>query len=233
MRTSLPFSRLQPLREVCLEWWARFALAAIAILIVGAIGGIRVNVTESLPLGLYRKVGDGATVRPGDVVVVCLPEEWGQFAVRRNILGPGRCSGNSYGIGKLVVAMEGDVVDLHQESLVINGVSLSSNRTLDRDHLGRRMPHFPWGIHALGPSQVWLFSPHPAAFDSRYFGPVPASRIRSVVRPVWTRPTAKARLRRCEADTIQEKELLEVDGIWSGKQQGASSFAFRICPIVE
>lgn len=179
--------RLRELFEVGGEWWARLALSVVSILILGAIGGFRVNVTRSLPIGLYRVVGDAAAVRRGSVVIACLPEEWGRFAVRRRILGPGHCDGNSYGIGKLVLAVEGDVVDLHRESLVINGVSVPSVRTLERDRLGRSIPHFPWGNYELGPAQVWLFSPHPAAFDSRYFGPVSTSRVRSVVQPVWTK----------------------------------------------
>ena len=175
------------LLEVLGEWWARLALAVVTILILGTIGGFRVNVTRSLPIGLYRVVGDAASVRRGSVVIVCLPKVWGRFALQRSILGPGHCGGNSYGIGKLVVAVEGDVIDLHRESLAINGVALPFVRALERDRLGRIMPHFPWGRHVLGPTQVWLFSPHRAAFDSRYFGPVSISSVRAVVRPVWTR----------------------------------------------
>ena len=186
MRRPWPFRKLRELREVGSEWWARVAFVLVMTLICGVIGGFRVNVTRSLPIGLYRVVGDAAAVRPGSVVIACLPEEWGRFALRRKILGPGQCDGNSYGIGKLVVAVEGDVVDLQRERLEINGVSVPFVRTLERDRLGRTIPHFPWGSHVLGQAQVWLFSPHPGAFDSRYFGPLSTSRIRSVVQPVWT-----------------------------------------------
>ena len=174
------------LRRTCQEWWVKVSFLVLVIAGLGTVAGFRVNVTRSLPLGLYH-VGDASAVERGSAVIVCLPEAWARFALRRGILGPGHCEGGSYGLGKMVLAVGGDVVEFRQEGLRVNGRSIPNSRTLERDRHGRSMPHHPWGSYKLRPGEVWLFSPyHRGAFDSRYFGPISSRRIRSVIRPVWT-----------------------------------------------
>lgn len=189
-------ANLRALEEVCREGWVRAALLVVVFLAAGVMAGFRVNVTRSYPLGLYRVVGNASAVERGSVVIVCLPPEWARFALQREILGPGHCEGGSYGLGKMVLATGGDVVELRRDGLTLNGHPVPNSRTLKWDSHGRPMPHYSWGMHVLRPGEVWLFSPyHPAAFDSRYFGPVSTSRIRSVVRPVWAgRPDDQVQL---------------------------------------
>ncbi|MGH7574457.1 MAG: S26 family signal peptidase [Longimicrobiales bacterium] len=43
-----------------------------------------------------------------------------------------------------------------------------------------------WGVHQLEPGEFWLFSDHPGAYDSRYFGPVHETNVLAVLKPVWT-----------------------------------------------
>ncbi len=186
-RLRLARVNLAVLREVCRERWLRIALLGVALLGAGALAGFRVNVTRSYPLGLYRVGGDASAVERGSVVIVCLPPEWARFALRREILGPGHCEGGSYGLGKMVLAMGGDQVELRRDGLAVNRAPVPNGRTLERDSRGQRMPHYPWGRYTLRPGEVWLYSPyHPGAFDSRYFGPVTVTRIQAVIRPVWT-----------------------------------------------
>ncbi|MET0399127.1 MAG: conjugative transfer signal peptidase TraF [Longimicrobiaceae bacterium] len=193
-------ANLAVLREVCREWWVQAALLAVALLGAGVLAGFRVNVTRSYPLGLYRVVGDASAVERGSVVIVCLPPDWARFALRRGILGPGHCEGGSYGLGKMVLAVGGDVVELRRDRLAVNGVPVRGSRTLEQDSRGRPMPHYAWGRYALRQGEVWLYSSyHVAAFDSRYFGPVTVTRIQAVIRPVWAdasphEPTAAFRI---------------------------------------
>jgi conjugative transfer signal peptidase TraF len=175
------------LREVCHERWLWAALLGVALLGAGVLAGFRVNVTRSYPLGLYRVVGGASAAERGSVVIVCLPPEWARFALRRGILGPGHCQGGSYGLGKRVLAMGGDVVELRRDGLTVNGVPVPYGTPLKRDSRGQPMPHYAWGRYALRQGEVWLYSPyHVAAFDSRYFGPVTVTRIQAVIQPVWT-----------------------------------------------
>ena len=180
-------NRLGELRAVGRLWCVRTALTGLMVLGVGVIGGFRINVSRSLPLGLYRTVGDATAVERGSVVIACLPQEWAQLARRRGILGPGACDGGAYGLGKVVIAVGGDVVGLHKDGVRVNDEPLVNSRPVKYDRRGRRIPHHPWGVYTLRPEEVWLYSPyHPTGFDSRYFGPVTTQRIRWVVRPVWT-----------------------------------------------
>jgi conjugative transfer signal peptidase TraF len=185
-------ARLARLHCVMRLWWIKISILIVAVLGIGVLAGYRVNVSSSLPLGLYRALGDATAIRRGSIVVVCLPEAWSRFALKRRILGSGQCAGGSYGLGKFVVAVEGDVVTLSRDELIINGKGFDNFRTLDRDRAGRGVPHFPWGIYTLGPGEVWLYSPHRSAFDSRYFGPVKAARVKSVVLPVLAQPADSA-----------------------------------------
>jgi conjugative transfer signal peptidase TraF len=175
------------LRSTLREPWARVCLGAVALALAGVLLGLRVNVTRSYPLGLYRVVGGAAEAERGSVVVVCLPEAWSRFARGRGYLGAGWCPGGDYGLGKMVLAAEGDVVELQPDGISVNGRAIPGSRALPRDARGRSMPHHPFGRHQLRPGELWLYSPHtPGAFDSRYFGPVRAEWVRAVVRPVWT-----------------------------------------------
>ncbi|HEV2147432.1 MAG TPA: conjugative transfer signal peptidase TraF [Longimicrobiaceae bacterium] len=180
-------ARLAALAQTCREPWARVCVVVVAVLCAAALAGLRVNVSRSYPIGLYHVVGGAASMQRGSVVVVCLPVEWARFARQRGILGPGHCEGGTYGLGKMVLAMEGDVVELRPEGITVNGSAVARSRTLDRDSRGRPLPQYPPGRYVLRQGEVWLFSGYAVgAFDSRYFGPVFVSRVRAVIRPLWT-----------------------------------------------
>ena len=53
------------------------------------LAGLRVNVTASLPLGLYRLCPDAPG--KGDYVSFCLEGEYAQLALERGYVGPGVC----------------------------------------------------------------------------------------------------------------------------------------------
>jgi conjugative transfer signal peptidase TraF len=181
-------ARLAAMADTFREPWARACIVVAALLCAAVLAGFRVNVSQSYPVGLYRVVGGASSVQRGSVVVVCLPAEWAHFARRRGILGPGHCEGGTYGLGKMVLGVEGDVVELRREGITLNGSAVPRSRTLNRDSQGRPLPQYPRGRYVLRKGEVWLFSPyHPAAFDSRYFGPVPISRIQLVIQMVGGR----------------------------------------------
>lgn len=180
-------ARLKELRVTAREPWARACVVLVALALLGAALGFRVNVTRSYPLGLYRVTGGAADAVRGSVVVVCLPEEWSRLAQRRGYLGPGWCAGGDYGLGKMAVAAAGDVVEVGPEGVRVNERLLPHSRPLSRDAHGRPMPHAPFGRRQLTAGELWLYSPyHAGAFDSRYFGPARVESVRAVVQPVLT-----------------------------------------------
>jgi conjugative transfer signal peptidase TraF len=152
---------------------------------LGALFGLRPNLTGSLPRGVYRTVGEAP--RRGSIVVVCVPLRAAELARERGYLGPGSCPGGVRGLGKIVLATGGDIVALRPGGISVNGRPIATSRTLARDSRRRVLSHYPWGDYVLEPRELWLFSPYrPNSFDSRYFGPVDASQVVSVLQSVWT-----------------------------------------------
>ena len=161
------------------------AVALAAVVGLGALLGLRLNLTESLPRGVYRTITEEP--RRGSIVVVCLPLEAAELARERGYLGPGSCPGGVRGLGKIVLATGGDVVAHREKGIAVNQKPILSSRTLTLDSRQRALPHYPWGEYVLGSREFWLFSPYrPNSYDSRYFGPVSASHVVAVLRPVWT-----------------------------------------------
>jgi conjugative transfer signal peptidase TraF len=148
--------------------------------------GFRFNLTRSLPLGIYR-VAPGPPVR-GSIVNVCLGKDIAEFARTRGYIGPGSCSDGTRPVGKLVLAVGGDLVTHLRDEIRVNGNVVANSRTASKDSRSRPLPHHPWGNHRLSADELWLFSPfNDNAFDSRYFGPVKHTQVVAVLRPLWTR----------------------------------------------
>ena len=148
--------------------------------------GLWINTTDSMPLGLWRQSA-GQAERPGDVVLLCLPEtpttDLGQS---RGYIAPGSCPTGQEVLLKPVAAGAGEVVRVSAAGIAVNGQAIANSAQLAQDSKGRPLPAYPAGTYRVAPGQIWLVSPHnPRSFDSRYFGPVSASVVRSSVRPVW------------------------------------------------
>lgn len=161
--------------------------SAAVILAVSAIaiaGGYRLNLTPSEPLGLWRIEALHRQVEIGDLVFVC-PPDTGQFeeARRRGYLRSGLCAGGLAPLIKTIVGLHGDRVEVGSH-VVINGrpITGSAVRTMDGD--GRAIASFAGGV--VPPGHLFLNSSLASSYDSRYFGPVPASGLLGLARPVLT-----------------------------------------------
>jgi conjugative transfer signal peptidase TraF len=163
------------------------AVAGACAIVAGCRqAGLWINTTDSLPMGLWRQATDQA-VRPGDVVLLCLPAtpatELGQA---RGYIAPGACPTGQEILLKPIAAGAGDVVRVSPSGVSVNGLPIANSTQLADDSRGRPLPDYPAGTYRVPVGEIWLVSPHnPRSFDSRYFGPVPASLVRSTVRPVW------------------------------------------------
>ncbi len=153
--------------------------------VVTWFAGLRVNLSGSMPIGLYR-VRSGPPVK-GAMVLACLPADVAVFARSRGYVPNGRCPGSTAPIGKVVLAMAGDFVEVTAEGLLLNGRPVRNTRPLAVDAAGRSLRRFPDGTYIVAQDEVWLYSPYSTrSFDSRYFGPLHVSSIRSRVLPLWT-----------------------------------------------
>ena len=91
---------------------------------------------------------------------------------------------DAYIILKRLAAMPGDTVCNHTGEFRVNGHFLGVAQTKDR--AGVALPQWR-GCRALRAGEYFVFSNRiPNSYDSRYYGPVPASNIVGVYEPLWT-----------------------------------------------
>ena len=145
---------------------------------------VRLNISPSAPLGLYRMV-DQPAVR-GVLVAACVPPAATRLARERGYLAWGSCPGDTQPVLKRIGAVPGDLVDLELDGIAVNGTRLPDSAPAASDSRGRPLPHAPWGHTVVAPREVWLIGVETTrSWDSRYFGPVPVDHVRAV-RPVLT-----------------------------------------------
>jgi conjugative transfer signal peptidase TraF len=165
------------------------AIAGIAVLALGAAGymaGARINTTQSIPVGMYWT--SGQPVAKGSYVLFCPPES-NVFAVAkaRGYIGTGFCPGGYGSMMKRVVATNGDTVSIEDDGVRVNTVLMPLSVPLRMDKAGRPLARFVSSRFSLDGSKVLLMSDVTgASFDSRYFGPIDRSQIKTVILPVIT-----------------------------------------------
>jgi conjugative transfer signal peptidase TraF len=121
------------------------------------------------------------------MVLACLPAGVAVFARSRGYVPSGSCPGATAPIGKVVLAIVGDSVEVRREGLLVNGRPVQNTKALAVDAAGRALTRFQDGAYVVGRDEVWLYSPYSErSFDSRYFGPLPLSSILNRVLPLWT-----------------------------------------------
>jgi len=146
--------------------------------------GLRLNLTPSEPIGLWRIVPLDRHAVTGERVFICPPQRADmREARRRGYLRPGPCPAGYAPLIKSVVATAGQAIEV-SGGVVIDGALLEQSRPMAVDGRGRPLTAWPGGPVPAG--DVFLHSPFKASFDSRYFGPVPASGILGLAREVAT-----------------------------------------------
>jgi conjugative transfer signal peptidase TraF len=180
------------IRHSCNTRMARVAMLALVIGVGCAIGALMsdvlslyINVTPSIPLGLYRATQ--AKPRRGTIVLACVPRSVAVWAKRREYIPPGGCPGGVMPLGKIVAGIPGDTIVVSARGALVNEQRLVNSQPLERDRRGRPLPHYPFGTYVLGAREYWLESAHPRSFASRYIGPVPAADLITTVTPLWVR----------------------------------------------
>ena len=163
--------------------WLIIVLAVVAT----ARARVRINWTDSLPRGLYvvSVVPKTGVVR-GEIVVACPPREYAEIGRQHDYLLAGACPGGVTPVLKHVAAIAGDVVRLSPAGISVDGALLTGTALLRADQQGNRPLHVAFGTYRVNASEVWLFTPKPNGYDSRYFGPVPVGNILNVARPLLT-----------------------------------------------
>jgi len=148
---------------------------AISIIIFGAVlaapfitGKIIVNVTPSVPVGLWLKL-ENSKLERGDVVQVPFNSfkfnSWVPEVYHKK---------NSWGdvpYLKRVAGLPGDLVEVLPDGLLkVAGEILPNSLALSRDGKGNELKTYPLPV-ILDSNEIWLTSDSERGFDSRYLGP--------------------------------------------------------------
>ena len=145
------------------------ALCGVVLaLLVLWCAGLRVNLTPSLPKGVYLLCP--GTPGKGDLVSFCLEGDFADLARERGYLQAGSCPTGLRPLLKKVAGLPGDAIpgDLHIWPV---------------DSLGRAVPSaLQEGVIPYGMALVLV--EHPGSFDGRYFGFVPLESLRRV-KAMW------------------------------------------------
>jgi conjugative transfer signal peptidase TraF len=150
-----------------LRWFALGCLAGVAGMWAVCAIGLRVNGTDSEPIGIYWAVSKAPA--KGDFV------------------SAGPSPAGTCWLIKQVAALSGDRVTIGVQGVQVNGVLLKNSAPRPADEAGRPLSAYELSDYALRSEEVLLMSDYnPASFDGRYFGPLSKTTIQSVIVPVIT-----------------------------------------------
>lgn len=158
-----------------------FVVAAVAA--GGWFGGLRLNLTPSEPLGLWRIVPLDRPAAVGDLIFVCPPVSIAAFGLERGYFRWGSCPSGVAPLIKMVVATAGARIVISGE-VEIDGAPLLHSWLSSRDGAGR--PLVPWSGGVVPAGWIFLHSSFAGSYDSRYFGPVPEAGLLGLARPLLT-----------------------------------------------
>lgn len=138
------------------------------------------NPTDSVPRGWYRidNIDSTASLHVSSIVLARLPVDVATFAGQRGYLP------NGVPILKRVGAVAPQLVCVREQAVRVDGAVVATART----HDGAHRPLQAWRqCRPLVDGELFLLSEtNPASFDSRYFGPLTASALLGIARPLWT-----------------------------------------------
>jgi conjugative transfer signal peptidase TraF len=122
--------------------------------------------------------GDLVFVAPPPLPLFTLAKERGYFNVAYS---------PTTHLVKRLAAVAGDRVTIDSDGVEVNGIRLANSARCNCDGAGRPLRPYVLKDHILVPDEMLLMSDYnPASFDSCYFGPLQATTIESVIKPLLT-----------------------------------------------
>jgi conjugative transfer signal peptidase TraF len=173
-------------RTFALRAWLGMGLFA-ALILCAHSAGLRVNESPSLPIGIWLISPLDRALRRNDIVSFCPPDTPAFREARvRGYLGKGLCEAGYEPLLKPVAAIEGDRLSRTDKGISINGRLIANSKNMSRDGLGGTLPSPGSSNSVVVKGEVWVISSYnPLSFDSRYFGPIPISRIEGLAHPLF------------------------------------------------
>lgn len=159
-------------------------LACLTYLGLSAMHGW-INISASLPYGLYQTVATGGVYTRGNLILSCLPDAAAKLAAARGYTAFGACSFNTAPVGKYIAALPGDAVSISAAGVRVNGTLLNASTPALHDAQGRALA--PAKLQRrLREHEYLLLNPLPGSFDSRYCGIVRDELFKARLQPLIT-----------------------------------------------
>ncbi|WP_320005662.1 conjugative transfer signal peptidase TraF [Maridesulfovibrio sp.] len=157
-----------------------FLHALIVVYLLHGLG-YRINLTDSMPHGIYQIV-PGKPGR-GDLVTFSLAEDnpYFQISLERHYLG---LNGNRP-LLKILAGLPGDSIEIADNGICVNSELLPRTQAKICDRHGRQLPIFLKSTVIPSAKGLALSTYTGNSFDGRYFGLVELSRLQRVI-PVLT-----------------------------------------------
>lgn len=168
--------------------FARFVLIPTTLLILGLFSavlfGVRLNVTASVPTGLYLQ-SPPKNLDRGRLVVACLDPDnrAAADAIQRGYLPAGNCPGDVAPVIKPIAAIGGDYVSTSPSGITVNGRPIPRTAHRGHDPQGRPLAH-PQADYIVPLGSVLLLVEKTSSFDGRYFGVLPVANVRAEAAPL-------------------------------------------------
>ncbi|CAL7891092.1 S26 family signal peptidase [Fusobacterium necrophorum] len=167
--------------------WLFIPLILFLILVIGVLifnHFFILNVSSSIPLGIYYKYPPKKNYRLGEIVIFKPWKNYEMFLYRQNYLEPGDL------LMKYVQGLPGDSFSSFPEEeniwvLFKNGKTFFPySRIFEKDSSGRFLPRFQEITIAEG--EIFVMGLHPKSLDSRYFGSISEENIVGIAKPFFT-----------------------------------------------
>lgn len=158
-----------------------FSILFIIIIILKFLSNFFIiNITKSLPIGIYKKINK-ENIEVGDYVLFKIKDK----EILNIMLNNHYIFNSNENILKKVVGIENDIFttkkdDLFFKILFKNGKRI--NIIKEKDSLGRQLPQIKEKIIVKN-GEIFVMGTHTNSFDSRYFGTIYIKDILSVCEP--------------------------------------------------
>lgn len=164
---------------------ATFLLSLIGAGVLFNAMGFRINLTESIPIGLYR-ITSTDTVK--NAYVIFCPDDRKSFKLARDrgYIDHGLyCNGYGY-LMKKVVAIFGDILSVTNEGVFVNQILVPYSKPKLQDGMNRALPQWQVMNYQLQKNEIMtMTSQSEWSFDGRYYGLVHTKQIKGMITPIW------------------------------------------------
>jgi len=164
------------------------SLMCIPILfVIFKIFGIIFTYTGSVPIGFYHR-SFRQKIHIGDYVALCLPDPIAKMGLSRGYINSGKCFNGSDILLKEVIAVPGDRVTVHKNTIEINhhGIQLTyiaPTQVMDKNGL-LVFRFIKNGVYKAKGYWVYGNGASYYSWDSRYYGGIPIKNIRGQFKPL-------------------------------------------------